>query len=110
MDGVAPRVELVTPPGYTQAVFPLPFLIDEDGVIDTATRFTRSSGWYRQRRGCFLKLSDPTGETVYGLLQVREGATPYEPPTISEVPAAEIPLVARVLAKVSIAPSHPSYP
>lgn len=106
--GVAPRVELVTPPGYAQAVFSLPLLVDEDGVIDPITRFTRSSGRFRQRRGCFLRLSDPTGEPVYGLLLVLEGATHREPATLSEVPAAEIAVVARILAKVSIAPAHPS--
>lgn len=82
--------------------------VDEDGVIDPITRFTRSSGRFRQRRGCFLRLSDPTGEPVYGLLLVLEGATHREPATLSEVPAAEIALVARILAKVSIASAHPS--
>jgi hypothetical protein len=46
------------------------------------------------------------GESVYGLLLVLEGLTHRE--QLSEVPAAEIALVARILEKVSIAPTHPS--
>jgi hypothetical protein len=77
-------------------------------VIDPITGFTRSSGRYRQRRGCLLKLSAADGQTVYGLLLVLEGASHREPPSLSEVPAVEISLLARILAKVSIAPTHPS--
>jgi hypothetical protein len=63
---------------------------------------------YRQGRGCFIKLSAAEGQTVYGLLLVFEGASHREPSTLSEVPVAEVSLVARILAKVSIAPTHPS--
>jgi hypothetical protein len=57
------------------------------------TSFTRSSGGFRQRRGCFMRLSTPTGESVYGLLLALEGSTYREPPTLTEVPIAEITLI-----------------
>ena len=92
---------LATPPGYLQPVFYLHALVDEEGVIDPITEFTRSSGGKRQRRGCFLKISAPNGEPVYGMRLVLEGAAFGNPPTISEVPNADISLIARILAKVS---------
>jgi len=56
-DGVEPRVELVTPPRVCAGGVFLPLLVEEDGVVDPITKFTRSSGRFRQRRGCFLRLS-----------------------------------------------------
>jgi hypothetical protein len=97
-------------PRFSEAIFFIPLLIDEDGVIDAVTTFTRSSGRTRQRRGCFMRLSAPTGEPVYGLLLALEGSTYREPPTLTEVPAAENTLIARILAKVSIPSQHPSKP
>jgi len=106
--GIAPRIELLTPSGYTQPVFTLPLLVDEQGVIDPVTVFTRSSGGTRQRQGCFVRLSAPKGERVYGVLMILEGATHRDPPTLNEVPAPEVSFVARILGKVSIASAQPS--
>jgi hypothetical protein len=36
--------------------------------------------------------------------------TPAVEAVMTEVPAAEITLIARILARVSIPPPHPSYP
>jgi hypothetical protein len=106
--GVVPRVGLVTPAGFTEAIFFIPFLIDEDGIVDTVTTFTRSRGGTRQRRGCCLRLNASTGERVFGLLLALEDSTYCEPPTLTEVPAAKITLIARILGKVSIPLPHPS--
>jgi hypothetical protein len=46
-----------------------------------------------------MRLSAPTGGPVYGLLLTLEGSTYREPPTLTEVPAAEITLIARILAR-----------
>jgi hypothetical protein len=51
----------------------------------------------------------PIGGAVYGLLLALEGSTYREPPTLTEVPAAEITLIARIPARVSIPAPHPSY-
>lgn len=85
-------------------------MVDEDGVLDTLMSFTRLRGSFRQRRGCFMRLTTSTGESVYGLLLALEGSTYREPPTLTEVPITEITLIVRILARVSIPAPHPSYP
>jgi hypothetical protein len=45
---------------------------------------------------------------VYGPLLALEGSAYRRPPTLTAVPAAEITLIAGILALVSIPPPHPS--
>jgi hypothetical protein len=49
---------LMIAPGYSEPVFPLPRLVDEEGVIDTITDCSNANMLIRQRRACFLRIED----------------------------------------------------
>lgn len=48
--------ELITLPGYTHPVISLPYLVDEDGVIDPISLCKGRGGKDRVRRGCFIEI------------------------------------------------------
>ena len=70
-------------PGNTCPVFPLPRLVDEDGVIDPVTSCSNAGEEIRQRRACFLRIE-------YGLGNMVTFAVAIEAQKISQPPVMEI--------------------
>lgn len=54
--------KVVVAPGCSEPVFPLPRLVDEDGVVDPITDCSNADKMIRQRRACFLRIEDMAGE------------------------------------------------
>lgn len=50
--------KVVTAPGYSEHVFPLPRLVDEDGVVDPITDCSNADKTIRRRRACSLRIED----------------------------------------------------
>ncbi|MBM2886739.1 hypothetical protein JFK97_20320 [Chromobacterium phragmitis] len=53
--GSSPHLVLLQMQGQPEAVFLLPLLVDEDGVVDSRVRWTAPDGRHRQRRACLIK-------------------------------------------------------
>lgn len=53
--GTSPSLILLQIQGQPDAVFSLPLLVDEDGVIDPIVLWTAPDGRHRQRRACIIK-------------------------------------------------------
>lgn len=70
-------------PGNTGPIFPLPRLVNEDGVIDPVTSCSNAGEAIRQRQACFLRLEYESGD----LLQF---AVAIEAQKISQPPVLEI--------------------
>lgn len=83
-------------PGYSEPVFPLPRLIDEDGVVDPVTDCINADKTIRQRRACFLRIEDMAGE-LFQFVVVIEAQKLARPPVIKFVRKVELTEVARVL-------------
>lgn len=60
------------PFGETHPVFPLPMIVDEDGVVDSASLHREPDGHQRMRRACFVGLFN--GETEIRKAVIIEGA------------------------------------
>ena len=86
-------------PGCAEPVFPLPRLVDEDGVIDPITDCNNADKTIRQRRACFLRIEDTAGELVR-LVIVIEAQKLSEPPQIAIVRGVELAEVVRGLVVV----------
>lgn len=84
-------VKVVTPQGMTQPVFSLPVVIDEDGVIDTALLFNRPEGSTRQRRGCFVEITELDRNSCYRV--ILEGEHQGDQPTVYQVTKIEVGVV-----------------
>lgn len=80
--------KIVAPTGTTHPVFSLPVVIDQDGVIDTTLLFTRADGGTRQRRGCFVELTE--SDRSQRLLVILEGCCPNLRPTVWPVNSTKI--------------------
>ncbi len=50
--------KLITLPGYTHPVIPLPYLMDENGEIDPISLCNDGHGGERCRRGCFVEINE----------------------------------------------------
>ncbi|MDE2585899.1 MAG: hypothetical protein KGN39_10915 [Betaproteobacteria bacterium] len=87
-------IKVVAPIGITRPVFSLPVVIDQDGVIDTTLLFTRADGSTRQRRGCFVEVTDSDQKQCY--LAVLEGSMQKASPTIYPAGKAELPSILRL--------------
>ncbi len=83
--------------GCSEPVFPLPRLIDEDGVVDTVTDFSNADKTIRQRRACFLRIEDMAGELIR-LVVVIEAQKLAMPPVVKVVRKVELAEVIWVLA------------
>lgn len=57
-------VKVLVAPGCSEPVFPLPRLVDEDGVVDPITDCNNADKTIRQRRACFLRIEDVEGELI----------------------------------------------
>lgn len=88
--------KVVITPGNSEPVFPLPRLVDEDGVIDPITDCSNADQTIRQRRACFLRIEDIVGE-IFQFVVVIEGQKLAMPPVVKIVRKAGLEEVARVL-------------
>lgn len=93
-NGVFAKVVIV--PGCSEPVFPLPRLVDEDGVVDPITDCNNADKTIRQRRACFLRIEDVAGELIR-LVVVIEAQKSAMPPLITVVRKVELAEVVRVL-------------
>ncbi|MDD5544883.1 MAG: hypothetical protein PHX83_17080 [Acidobacteriia bacterium] len=55
------KVSLLTLPGYSQPVFAMPTVVDEDGVLEIAMLFTQPDGHHRARQALFVQVSGTGG-------------------------------------------------
>ena len=88
--------KVVIVPGYSEPVFPLPRLVDEDGVVDSITDCTNADKTIRQRRACFLRIENVEGE-LFQFVVVIEAQKLAMPPVVKVVRKAELAEVVRVL-------------
>jgi hypothetical protein len=88
--------KVVIAPGCSEPVFPLPRLIDEDGVVDPITDCSNADKMIRQRRACFLRIEDMTGE-LFQLVVAIEAQKLAMPPVVKVVRKVELTEVVRVL-------------
>lgn len=75
--------------GCSEPVFPLPRLVDEDGVVDPITDCNNADKTIRQRRACFLRIEDMAGELIR-LVVVIEAQKLAMPPLITVVRKVEL--------------------
>lgn len=87
---------VVIPLGCSEPVFPLPRLVDEDGVVDPITDCNNADKTIRQRRACFLRIEDMAGELIR-LVVVIEAQKLAMPPLITVVRKMELAELVRVL-------------
>lgn len=75
--------------GCSEPVFPLPRIVDEDGVIDPITNCDNADQTIRQRRACFLRIEDMVGDLLQ-LVVVIEAPKLAKPPVVKVVRKAEL--------------------
>lgn len=88
--------KVVIAPGCSEPVFPLPRLVDEDGVVDPITDCSNADKTIRQRRACFLRIEDMAGE-IFQFVVVIEAQKLAMPPVVKIVRKVELAEVVRVL-------------
>lgn len=88
--------KIVVAPGCLEPVFPLPRLVDEDGVVDPITDCSNADKTIRQRRACFLRIEDMAGE-IFRFAVVIEVRKLAMPPVVKVVRKVELAEVVRVL-------------
>lgn len=88
--------KVIIAPGFSEPVFPLPRMVDEDGVIDSITNCCNADQTIRQRRACFLRIEDMAG-VLFRLVIVVEAQKLAMPPVIKVARRAELAEAARVL-------------
>jgi len=81
--------KVVIAPGCSEQVFPLPRLVDEDGVVDPITDCNNADKTIRQRRACFLRIEDMAGELIR-LVIVIEAQKLAMPPVIKIVQKVDL--------------------
>lgn len=83
-------------PGYSEPAFPLPRLVDEDGVIDLVTSCCNADKELRQRRACFLRFEYESGDLIQFAVVI-EAQKISEPPKIAIVRRVELVEVIKAL-------------
>lgn len=83
-------------PGYSEPVFPLPRLVDEDGVIDPMTSCCNADKVICQRRACFLRFEYESGDLIRFAVVI-EAQKISQPPEIVIVRRVALAEVVRVL-------------
>ncbi|MFA6062314.1 MAG: hypothetical protein WC736_06845 [Gallionella sp.] len=83
-------------PGYSEPAFPLPRLVDEDGVIDPVTSCCNADKEIRQRRACFLRFEYESGDLIQFVVVI-EAQKISEPPKIAIVRRIELAEVIKAL-------------
>lgn len=81
-------LKVLRPFGEPQPVFPLPMVVDEDGVVAEVFLYFEPDGHQRMRRACFVGLF--RGELLIGKTVVVEGCQVNTPPQVREVANLEI--------------------
>jgi hypothetical protein len=76
------------PFGETNPVFPLPMIVDEDGVVDPVSLYTEPDGHQRMRRACFVGIFDIDSEITK--IVIIEGAQLEHLPLVEEVSSTDI--------------------
>ena len=74
--------------GETAAEFPLPMIVDEDGVVDTTLIFIEADGKQRMRRACFMGVFD-SGQKIRNLA-IFEGAGVSAMPHVKAVSGTDM--------------------
>lgn len=85
-------------PGNTEPVFPLPRLVDEDGVIDSITSCSNAGEEIRQRQACFLRVEHESGELVTFAVAI-EAQKISQPPVMQIVRKVDLMEVVKALCK-----------
>lgn len=81
--------KVICVPGYSEPVFLLPRLVDEDGVVDPVTDCNNGDKTIRQRRACFLRIEDVAGE-LFQFVVVIEAQKLAVPPIVKVVRKVEL--------------------
>lgn len=89
--------KLLVPFGEPHPVFPLPMVVDEDGVVDQAFIYFEPDGHQRVRRACFVGLF--RGELAIKKAAVVEGEQVNSPPLVIEVRSLEVAEIIRQVAR-----------
>lgn len=76
-------------PGCSEPVFPLPHLVDEDGVVDPITDCHNADKTIRHRRACFLRIEDVAGKIVQFVVVI-ETQRLAMPPVVKAVRSVEL--------------------
>lgn len=82
------RIELLCLPGSVTPVFPLPLVIDSDGVIDSCLLFANADGCSRQRNACFVVIL--TAEERQQIWLIVEGGSRSAQPEVLVATKPEI--------------------
>ena len=88
--------KVVIAPGCSEPVFPLPRLVDEDGVVDPITDCSNADKTIRQRRACFLRIENMEGELFQFVVAI-EAQKLAMSPVVKVVRRVELAEVVRVL-------------
>ncbi len=83
-------------PGSSAPVFPLPRLVDEDGVIDPVTSCSNADKVIRKRRACFLRFEYESGELIRFAVVI-EAQKISQPPEIVILRRVELAEVVKAL-------------
>lgn len=83
-------------PGNTEPVFPLPRLVDEDGVIDPVTSCSNAGEEIRQRQACFLRIEYESGDLATFAVAI-EAQKISQPPVIEIVRKVDLMELVRAL-------------
>lgn len=78
---VGVRVELIIPAGYSKPVFPVPMIVDEDGVINESLMFTKTTKAKRRRLVCVVRITDINGKS--SIKAIHEGDRVSDRPVIA---------------------------
>lgn len=82
--------------GNSEPVFPLPRLVDEDGVVDPITDCSNADKTIRQRRACFLRIENMASE-LFQFIVVIEAQKLAMPPVVKAVRKVELTEVVKAL-------------
>lgn len=91
--------KVVLVPGFSEPVFPLPRLVDEDGVIDPLTSCCNADKEIRQRRACFLRFEYESGDLIQFAVAI-EAQKISESPKIAIVRRVELTEVIKALTRL----------
>lgn len=82
-----PIAKPLLPFGETEAVRPLPMIVNDDGEIDTRSLFTEQDGRHRPRRACFLGIFSE--DKILLTVIVIEGGKLDTPPLVRKISSPE---------------------
>lgn len=89
------ELSLLQPFGEPSPVFPLPMVVDEDGVVAQEFLYFEPDGHQRMRRACLV--GQFRGQVVTKMTAVIEGGQVNYPPTVIQVASLEITEIIRQL-------------